>query len=78
MPPFARDTPYIQDLRKSREQFGFRTTPLRQWLDDTVRWYRQEYHGGNSAGYGRRAEEIELAGRYSAAQAALAGSLTLD
>ncbi|MBI3972107.1 MAG: NAD-dependent epimerase/dehydratase family protein [Chloroflexi bacterium] len=75
---FSRNTPYIQDLRKSRRAFGFTTTPLFEWVGKTVNWYRESYHGGDSKGYDRRAQEIELANRWTEAYESAAASLQLD
>lgn len=73
-PYFARSTPYIQDLRKSREHWGYRSTPFSEWVGETVRWYRDEYRGPDSAGYEARASEIELADRFPHAYENLAAS----
>ena len=76
-PPMAHGVPYIPDLRKSREEFGFRTTPFSEWVARAVRWYRDEYNGADSRGYSHRAEEIELARIYRKRQAELAASISL-
>lgn len=73
-PYFSRNTPYIQDLRKSREHWGYRSSPFSEWIAETVRWYRDEYRGPDSAGYADRAREIQLAERFPAAHAAWTAS----
>jgi nucleoside-diphosphate-sugar epimerase len=74
-PPMAHAVPYVPDLRKSRDEFGFHTTPLSEWIARTVRWYRDQYRGPDSKGYGQRAREIELAQVYPQRQAELAESI---
>ncbi len=64
-------------VRKRRAEFGFRTTPLSEWVAAAVRWYRDEYRGPDSKGYGQRARELELARVYPERQADLAAALDL-
>ena len=66
-PPLARPLPYIHDLSKAERDFGFRTTPVEEWIQTTVDWYRGQYKGGVSEGYAHRAEELALAERWSEA-----------
>ena len=57
----ARPFPYLPDLSKAKEDFGFTTTPLETWVRSTVEWYMNEYQGEDSAGYEYREAEIALA-----------------
>ena len=47
----ARPFPYLPDVSKADEDFGFTTTPLETWVRSTVEWYMNEYEGEDSAGY---------------------------
>ena len=63
-PPLARAFPYIHDLSRAERDFGFETTPVEEWLQTTVDWYRDRYEGGDSHGYDRRQLEISAAARW--------------
>jgi hypothetical protein len=66
-PPLMRPIPVIYDLSKSEQDFGFRTTPITQWILETVEWYRKNYKGAPSKGYEYRAEEVALAAKWRTA-----------
>ena len=66
-PPLSRSVPYIQDLSKARREFGLETTPVEQWIGETVDWYRTQYHGGDSQGYAHRRAELDLAEKWESA-----------
>jgi nucleoside-diphosphate-sugar epimerase len=63
-PPLCRPIPYIQDLTRSVNDFGFETTPVASWIQTTVDWYREEYRGEDSKRYNLRSEELSLAKRW--------------
>ena len=65
-PPLCRPIPYIQDLSKAERDFGYKTTPVAEWLQTTVDWYRDKYDGEDSAGYENRGAELALAERWHA------------
>ena len=56
---------------KARRDLSFSTTPFPEWLEKTVRWFREEYRGGPPDNYLRRGLETEFAGRYRSAVAPL-------
>ena len=66
-PPLCRPIPNVHDLSKAERDFGFQTTPITSWIQATVDWYRAHPPAEDSEGYGRRSEEIELAGRWAKA-----------
>lgn len=63
-PPLCRPIPYIQDLTRAINDFGFETTPVASWIQTTVDWYRGQYRGEDSKGYSRRSKELELGKRW--------------
>jgi nucleoside-diphosphate-sugar epimerase len=69
-PPISRPTPYIHDLSKAVSGFGFRTTPVAQWIQETVDWYR-EHTPDDAEGYAHRQAEIDLAASWTRAFRAL-------
>ena len=66
-PPFTRPVSNIHDLSKADDAFGIKTTPVADWIQTTVDWYRGSYQGGDSQGYESREEEVALAARWEAA-----------
>lgn len=64
-PPLCRPIPYIQDLTRAVNDFGFKTTPAASWIQTTVDWYRDRYRGEDSKGYSRRSRELELGKRWN-------------
>ena len=65
-PPLNRPVPYIHDLSKAKTGFGFQTTPIADWIEQTVDWYREHYDGEDSKGYDSRERELSLAKRWQA------------
>ena len=39
-PPFTRPVSNIHDLSKADDAFGIKTTPVADWIQTTVDWYR--------------------------------------
>ena len=66
-PPLTRPVSNIHDLSKAESAFGIRTTPVAEWIQTTVDWYRGSYTGENSLGYEHREEEVALAERWEEA-----------
>ena len=64
-PPLSRSVPYLHDLSKAKRDFGFRTTPVAEWIQTTVDWYRENRPEEDSKGYGHRDKELSLARRWS-------------
>ena len=76
-PAFSRiqvhDLPFVPELWKSERDFGLKTTPVEQWIQTTVEWYRTHYNGKNSEGYEHREAELQLATKWRAAIGKLTG-----
>ena len=53
---------FVPDIAAIQRDLGFRSTPLRTWLEDTVRWHL-DARLRDSQGYERRSEEVALANR---------------
>ena len=64
-PPLSRRLSYIHDLSKAERDFGFVTTPVTDWIQTTVDWYREQSGRENSKGYESRRDELELAARWN-------------
>ena len=64
-PPLSRAWPYIQDLSKAESDFGYKTTPVEEWIQTTVDWYRDKYKEGDSQGYEHRDAELALAAKWN-------------
>jgi len=62
--PYALMTNFIPDISKAEQEIGYVTTPFTKWLTETVCWYRDSYHGKDSAGYENRTQEVEFAERF--------------
>ena len=65
LPPLSRPLPYIHDLSEAERDFGFATTPVEEWIQTTVDWYRGHYKGADSKGYEHRGKELELAAKWN-------------
>jgi nucleoside-diphosphate-sugar epimerase len=65
--PLTRSVPYVHDLAKAERDFGFRTTPVEEWIRTTVEWYRMHDRGTASQGYAHREHELTLARKWSSA-----------
>ena len=63
-PPMSRPVNNIHDLSKANLAFGIVTTPVEEWIQSTVDWYRDQYQGEDSEGYRFRQEELSLAARW--------------
>ena len=50
-PPMSRSISYLYNLSKAEREFGFSTTPVEEWIQTTVDWYREGYEGEDSEGY---------------------------
>ena len=64
VPPMSRSVSYFYKLSKAEQEFGFSTTPVAEWVQTTVDWYREQYEGEDSEGYEYREEELRLAARW--------------
>jgi nucleoside-diphosphate-sugar epimerase len=66
-PPLTRPLANIYDLSKAQRDIGVVTTPVEEWVQATVSWYRDHYNGGDSESYRFRSEELSLASRWDEA-----------
>ena len=64
-PPLSKAFPYVQDLTKAESDFGYKTTPVEEWIQTTVEWYRDKYKEGDSDGYEHRDAELALAAKWN-------------
>ncbi|MFN8482161.1 MAG: NAD-dependent epimerase/dehydratase family protein [Anaerolineae bacterium] len=62
--PYSHMVNFVPSIRRAQTELGYTTTPFAAWLAQTVRWYRDEYRGGASADYDRRADELAFAERW--------------
>lgn len=59
--PYARESGGpVLDPAKAEKELGFAGTEFSRWISDTARWYRDCYHGPDSAGYDQRAREVDI------------------
>ena len=59
--PFSGRWVSVLDPSLAREEIRFRSTPLQQWLSETIRWFVEEYDGPEPDNYRYRPKELELA-----------------
>jgi nucleoside-diphosphate-sugar epimerase len=64
--PYGPLTRFVMSSARAGDDLGYATTPFREWLSVTARWYRDEYDGSDSMGYEHRPAEIEAAARLRA------------
>ena len=69
--PLSWSVAYIHDLSRAERDFDFTTTPVEEWVQTTVDWYRTHHGGEDSQGYEHRRSEMALAARWSEAFDAL-------
>lgn len=58
--PFSGYWVSYLDPGRSERELGFKSTPLKKWLTETVRWFLREYRGGAPENYRLRPGEIKL------------------
>ena len=66
-PPLTRAVSTVWDLSKAQREIGFATTPLKEWIGETVAWYRHNGQEDQRTAYAHRAQELALAGRWRSA-----------
>ena len=69
--PFSSRRPFILSMERAERELGFQPTPFEDWLERTVRWFKEEYHGGPPENYAGRGEEVAFAERYQQTVATL-------
>ena len=63
--PLTRPVSNIHDLSYAENLLGIVSTPVEEWVESTVNWYREQYQGEDSEGYDSRRAELSLAGEWS-------------
>ena len=59
--PFSRPPSYVMSIEKARRDFDLRSTPMAQWVRETVQWYDERHDGADSGHYDRRDDEVRFA-----------------
>ena len=59
--PFSGAADFITDISKAEKEFGWRSTPLHLWLEETINWFFFRYTGPMPKNYAQRKRELELA-----------------
>ncbi|PIS48068.1 MAG: hypothetical protein COT17_00245 [Elusimicrobia bacterium CG08_land_8_20_14_0_20_51_18] len=62
--PYSSKRDYIMDITKAREKLGLVSTPIREWLDESLNWFFFKFTGTPPANYAGRKQEIELAQKW--------------
>ena len=60
---FSRPGTYVASIDKARRDFGMKSTPLEEWMGESVAWY-MEHDVEDSRYYDRRDEEVDLCRRW--------------
>ncbi|MDD9995753.1 MAG: NAD-dependent epimerase/dehydratase family protein [Dehalococcoidia bacterium] len=61
--PLYIPSPYVMSVERARRDFAMFSTPMADWISETVNWYR-ENRAPDSAHYEGRDREVELAERW--------------
>ena len=64
-PPLTRPVSNIHDLSNAENLLGIVSTPVEEWVESTVNWYREQYRGADSERYESRSAELSLAETWS-------------
>lgn len=59
--PFSRPTRYVMSIEKARRDFNMYSTPMEEWVKQTVDYYTEHPPAAHSAYYDKRDEEVQLA-----------------
>jgi len=59
--PFNTRGTAVFSLDRIKKDLGYRSTPVREWMADTIAWWRKQ--GTHSLGYELRAKELEFIAR---------------
>ncbi len=71
--PFNTRRTAIFSLEKIRRDLHYRSTPTREWLPKTIKWYLNEFRG-HSTGYERRKQEMDFIQAWLAAKSSFVAS----
>ncbi len=58
--PYSSKRDYILDIEKAQNLLKLKSTPLRAWLEDSIKWFFFEYAGPKPSDYAARSKEIAL------------------
>lgn len=58
--PYSSKRDYIIDISKAKEKLNLKSTPVRDWLNETLNWFFFKYNGPKPSNYANRKKEIEL------------------
>ena len=59
--PYDRMSNFVPSVERVERDLGYVSTPFKDWVGATARWYRDHYEGADSRGYAARADEVRLA-----------------
>ena len=62
--PYGRMINFIPSVQRVQAELGYVSTPFREWIGETAIWFRDEYQGPDTEGYGRRDQEVAFAEWY--------------
>jgi len=62
--PYSSKKDYIMDISKAKEKLNLHSTPVKNWLDETLNWFFFKYTGIKPDNYTNRNKEIELAQKW--------------
>jgi len=68
--PFNTRRTAIFSLDKIKRDLGYRSTPVTEWLTETIKWYRNHFEG-HSTGYEKRGTELAFIKSWKQAKAHL-------
>lgn len=62
--PYSTPRSWILDIGKAERELGWASSPWREWMEASIRWYEREYHGPPPENYFRRGDELALINRW--------------
>ena len=62
--PYSSKRDYILDIEKAQKLLEIKSTPFRNWLEDSIKWFFFEYAGPKPSDYSYRSKEIELCDKW--------------
>ena len=71
--PFSYGGNFVQDISKAEKTFGWVSTPMDKWLEETINWFFFKYNGPQPKNYSARKAELELAEKWRLNPSALGG-----
>jgi nucleoside-diphosphate-sugar epimerase len=62
--PLSTRRPFVLSTERAGHELGFASTPFPDWLEKTIRWFRNDYAGGPPENYSSRELEAAFADTY--------------